>query len=114
MKRIINRPKMTLVVAFLAALLLDFVLGVLFGIQWNILVAITFGWMCFVSLAILVLKLVTKIKEKHINWKKYELVRPIKKVSAVVPNYNYADYLRERIDSIMSQTYPIYELVILD
>lgn len=38
----------------------------------------------------------------------------IKYVSAVIPNYNYANYLDERIDSILNQTYPISELVILD
>lgn len=37
-----------------------------------------------------------------------------KKVSVVVPNYNYAKYINKRIDSIVSQTYPIYELIILD
>lgn len=38
----------------------------------------------------------------------------VKKVSAVIPNYNYARYLRERIDSILFQTYPVIEIVILD
>ena len=37
-----------------------------------------------------------------------------KKVSVVVPNYNYGKYLRKRIKSILAQTYPIYELIILD
>lgn len=37
-----------------------------------------------------------------------------KKVSVIIPNYNYANYLIERIDSILMQTYPIYELIILD
>lgn len=35
-------------------------------------------------------------------------------VSVVIPNYNYARYIIERIDSILNQTYPIYELIILD
>lgn len=37
-----------------------------------------------------------------------------KKISAIIPNYNYADFIIERIDSILDQTYPIYELIILD
>ncbi|WP_338134420.1 glycosyltransferase [Cohnella candidum] len=37
-----------------------------------------------------------------------------KRVTAIVPNYNYAKYLPDRIDSILNQTYPIYELVLLD
>lgn len=38
----------------------------------------------------------------------------IKKVSVIIPNYNYEEYISERIDSIINQTYPIYELIILD
>ena len=37
-----------------------------------------------------------------------------KKVSAVIPNYNYEKYIVERIDSVLLQTYPIYELIIVD
>lgn len=40
--------------------------------------------------------------------------RKAKKVSVIVPNYNYAKYLRRRILSIGQQTYPIYELIVLD
>lgn len=38
----------------------------------------------------------------------------IKKVSVIIPNYNYQDFIIERIDSVLRQTYPIYELIILD
>lgn len=37
-----------------------------------------------------------------------------KKVSVIVPNYNYANFLEERIFSVAHQTFPIYELIILD
>ena len=37
-----------------------------------------------------------------------------KKVSVIIPNYNYEKYIEERVDSILFQTYPIYELIILD
>lgn len=37
-----------------------------------------------------------------------------KKVSVVVPNYNYSRFLYERIYSILNQNYKIYELIILD
>ncbi len=37
-----------------------------------------------------------------------------RRVSAVVPNYNYARFLPERIDSILNQSYPVSELIILD
>ena len=37
-----------------------------------------------------------------------------KKISVVIPNYNYENYLSKRIESIINQTYPIFELIILD
>jgi len=40
--------------------------------------------------------------------------KPQFKVSAIVPNYNYEGYLKERIESVLDQTYPIYELIVLD
>ena len=45
--------------------------------------------------------------------KKLNINNP-KKVSVIIPNYNYEKYIIERIDSILFQTYPIYELIILD
>lgn len=36
------------------------------------------------------------------------------RVSVIVPNYNYADHLLQRLRSIAGQTYPIYELIVLD
>ena len=36
------------------------------------------------------------------------------KVSIVLPNYNYARYLDERIQSLLNQTYSDFELIILD
>lgn len=35
-------------------------------------------------------------------------------VTAIVPNYNHARYLRQRIDSILEQTYPHLEVILLD
>ena len=36
------------------------------------------------------------------------------KVSVIVPNYNHAKYLNQRIDSILNQTYTDFELILLD
>lgn len=36
------------------------------------------------------------------------------KVSVIVPNYNHAPYLRQRIESILNQTYQDFELILLD
>ena len=38
----------------------------------------------------------------------------MKKVSIIVPNYNHARYLRERLDSIFAQDYPQKEIILLD
>lgn len=35
-------------------------------------------------------------------------------VSVIVPNYNHAPYLEQRIDSILHQTYQDFELILLD
>ncbi len=38
----------------------------------------------------------------------------IQRVSVVVPNYNYERYIRQRLQSIISQDYPVYEIIVLD
>ena len=40
--------------------------------------------------------------------------KPDLKISVIIPNYNYANFLFERVYSILNQNYPIYELIILD
>ena len=40
--------------------------------------------------------------------------KPAPKVSVIVPNYNHARYLRQRIDSILAQTFQDFELILLD
>ena len=48
------------------------------------------------------------------NQKKKLNIENQKKISVIIPNYNYEKFIIERIDSILMQTYPIYELIILD
>ena len=36
------------------------------------------------------------------------------RVTVVTPNYNHAQYLPQRIDSILAQTFQDFELLILD
>lgn len=36
------------------------------------------------------------------------------KVSVIVPNYNHAPFLRQRIDSVLDQTFQDFELILLD
>ncbi|MEY3049953.1 MAG: hypothetical protein RL365_1991, partial [Bacteroidota bacterium] len=35
-------------------------------------------------------------------------------VSVIIPNYNHAPYLQERIDSVLNQTYRDFEVIVLD
>lgn len=51
---------------------------------------------------------------KYVNTLLNLLGEEYKTVSAVVPNYNYAKYLHARLDSVLDQTYPITEVIILD
>ena len=43
-----------------------------------------------------------------------EVGHSYKKISAVVLNYNYERYIRERMDSVINQSYPIYQYLVLD
>lgn len=38
----------------------------------------------------------------------------MKKVSVIMPNYNHASYLKQRVDSILAQDYPEFEIILLD
>jgi glycosyltransferase involved in cell wall biosynthesis/SAM-dependent methyltransferase len=42
------------------------------------------------------------------------LMRHGLRVTAVVPNYNHARFLPERLDSILNQTYPLIDILVLD
>lgn len=42
----------------------------------------------------------------------YQIVMPT--VSVIVPNYNHAPFLKQRIDSILEQTFQDFELILLD
>jgi glycosyltransferase involved in cell wall biosynthesis len=57
---------------------------------------------------------------QEFDWNDYafrllqELNPDWRRISVVVPNYNYGMYLEERLSSIFRQTVPIYELIVLD
>lgn len=42
------------------------------------------------------------------------LAVPLAKISVIVPNYNYARYIPERLASVLAQTHPVYEILFLD
>lgn len=35
-------------------------------------------------------------------------------VSIIIPNYNHAEFLQQRLDSVFNQTYPDFEVILLD
>lgn len=43
-----------------------------------------------------------------------EETKDFKKISVVMCTYNGEKYLREQMDSILAQTYPIYEFIVCD
>lgn len=60
------------------------------------------------------------IVERELNFRHYlfDLLefggQSIPRVSAIVPNYNYARHLRDRLETVTTQTLPLYELIVLD
>lgn len=38
----------------------------------------------------------------------------MEKISVVIPAYNSAAYLKEALDSVVSQTYPVFEVIVID
>ena len=116
-KIVARRPKMALGVLLFAAVVIEAIIFLGFNnskdrfSKFLVCLGITFA--SFI-LAALVCKITVRLYNFHFSIRKYFLSKPIYKVSAVIPNYNYANYLKERVESIISQTYPIYELVILD
>ena len=36
------------------------------------------------------------------------------KVSVIIPNFNHAKYLKERIESVLYQTYQDFEVILMD
>ena len=43
-----------------------------------------------------------------------QLQKTMKRVSVIMPNFNHAPYLKERMDSILAQDYPDFEVIMLD
>lgn len=46
------------------------------------------------------------------NFKKTNNILPL--ISIIVPNYNHSNYLRQRLECIFNQTYPNFEVILLD
>ena len=40
--------------------------------------------------------------------------KPAPTVSVIIPNYNHSKYVRQRIDTVLAQTYTDFELIVLD
>lgn len=62
-------------------------------------------------------KLIPKIDIQSIEKaakKQNKLTEQSIKISVVIPNYNYSNYLYQRVYSILNQNYKIHELIILD
>ena len=111
---VINRPKMTLGGMLFFVTLIETI--AVFGAGGE-LSGFLVCWGVTLLLFVVVIsfyKVVKYLWSLHFGIRKYFLPKNIRKVSVVIPNYNYAGYLMERIESIVTQVYPIYELIILD
>lgn len=53
-------------------------------------------------------------KDDNMLWKEILFEKKELTVSIIVPNYNHALYLRERLESIYNQTYRNFEVILLD
>ena len=53
-------------------------------------------------------------KRATLYWHKIAFGKKSLRVSIIVPNYNHEKYLQQRLDSIYSQTYSNYEVILLD
>lgn len=60
------------------------------------------------------INIMNELEYEHNDNKNVLLVNDIKKVSVIIPNYNYETFLKQRLDTIINQTYPIYEVIFLD
>lgn len=79
-------------------------------LKLDAIVLISFVPLCIIFIA----TNIDKDLRIHFHFQKYFVPKNIKKVSVVIPNYNYEQYIEKRIDSVLKQNYPIYELIILD
>ena len=52
--------------------------------------------------------------DNYVHWLLSNLYNGLQKISVVITNYNYAHHLEERLLSIWNQTYPVFEVIILD
>src|SRR5882762_3314790 len=43
-----------------------------------------------------------------------EVALSMPKVSVIIPNYNHARFLRQRVESVLAQTYQDFEVILLD
>ena len=56
--------------------------------------------------------LLPAFKGRYLDESKEIMMNP--KVSVIIPNYNHAKYLEQRIESVLNQTYQDFEVIILD
>lgn len=99
---------------FTLGMILDLILLIILLINKLYLYCLVALMLFIISFLFFLKKIVFIPSRVKVNYLKRIKRTKKKKVSVVIPNYNYANYIENRINSIVNQTYPIYELIILD
>jgi len=123
-KNSLYRKKNILIYILIIMAILSLPVGIILLKSHNIIVfdskniQLLIGSLLYYNFITCMYKIIENKKQVSIRGELKKYLRPkqgkIKKVTAVIPNYNYANYIKSRINSILNQTYPIYELIILD
>jgi glycosyltransferase involved in cell wall biosynthesis len=51
---------------------------------------------------------------RKLDWEMKRPNMPFAKITALIPTYNCERYIRDAVDSVLAQTYPVHEVIVVD